>query len=248
MGIFDKKNCDVCGDKIGLLGNRKLEDGNLCGNCAKKLSPFFTGRRKTTVADIKQQLAYREANKQEVARFSMSRQFGQNYKVMIDDRTGKFIVTSSSHWQSENPDVINISQITNFKIDIREIREELMTQDNNGSSVSYSPPRYEYYYDFYVVINVNSPYFSEIEAKLNKNRTGYRGSPEYRDFERQAYDLQEALKIRPGAQGAAPNAYGTQAPPAPAAPATPKFCPNCGAAVPSTGGKFCGSCGGPLQG
>lgn len=29
-GIFDKKYCDICGEKIGLLGNRKLEDGNLC--------------------------------------------------------------------------------------------------------------------------------------------------------------------------------------------------------------------------
>ena len=33
MGLFDnlfkKKNCDICGNEIGLLGNRKLEDGNL---------------------------------------------------------------------------------------------------------------------------------------------------------------------------------------------------------------------------
>ena len=41
MGLFDKKFCDICGDKIGLLGNRKLEDGNMCKDCAKKLSPFF---------------------------------------------------------------------------------------------------------------------------------------------------------------------------------------------------------------
>ena len=40
MGLFDKKYCDVCGEKIGLLGNRKLEDGNLCKNCARKLSPL----------------------------------------------------------------------------------------------------------------------------------------------------------------------------------------------------------------
>ena len=31
MGLFDKKYCDICGEKIGLLGNRKLEDGNLGG-------------------------------------------------------------------------------------------------------------------------------------------------------------------------------------------------------------------------
>ena len=26
MGLFDKKYCDICGEKIGLLGNRKLEE------------------------------------------------------------------------------------------------------------------------------------------------------------------------------------------------------------------------------
>ena len=30
--IFDKKECSICGGEIGLLGNRKLEDGNLCRN------------------------------------------------------------------------------------------------------------------------------------------------------------------------------------------------------------------------
>ena len=32
--LFEKKECSVCGGEIGLLGNRKLEDGNLCKNCA----------------------------------------------------------------------------------------------------------------------------------------------------------------------------------------------------------------------
>ena len=52
MGLFDKKYCDICGAKIGLLGNRKLEDGNLCKNCAAKLSPWFSDRRQSTVAEI----------------------------------------------------------------------------------------------------------------------------------------------------------------------------------------------------
>ena len=60
MGFFDKKYCDVCGEKIGLLGNRKLEDGNLCKDCAAKLSPFFSERKSSTVDEIKKQLAYRE--------------------------------------------------------------------------------------------------------------------------------------------------------------------------------------------
>ena len=47
--LFEKKICSVCGGEIGLLGNRKLEDGNLCKNCAKKLSPWFSDRRHSTV-------------------------------------------------------------------------------------------------------------------------------------------------------------------------------------------------------
>ena len=69
MGLFDKKYCDVCGDKIGFLGNRKLEDGNLCKDCAGKLSPFFSDRRNSTVAEIKEQLAYREDNKRRLDDF-----------------------------------------------------------------------------------------------------------------------------------------------------------------------------------
>ncbi|URW86485.1 DUF4428 domain-containing protein [Blautia wexlerae] len=63
MGLFDKKICDICGEKIGLLGNRKLDDGNLCKDCAKKLSPWFEERRHSTVEDIKRQLEYREKTK-----------------------------------------------------------------------------------------------------------------------------------------------------------------------------------------
>jgi len=64
MGLFDKKYCDICGEKIGLLGNRKLENGNLCKNCAKKLSPWFSDRRNSTVEEIRAQLTYREENQE----------------------------------------------------------------------------------------------------------------------------------------------------------------------------------------
>ena len=35
MGLFDKKECSICGAKIGLLGNKKLSDGNMCKDCEK---------------------------------------------------------------------------------------------------------------------------------------------------------------------------------------------------------------------
>ena len=167
MGLFEKKFCDVCSEKIGLLGNRKLEDGNMCSTCAKKLSPFTTDRKKTSLADIKEHLAYREANKPKVAAFKMSRQFGESTKVLVDDSNGTFIVTNSKRWQDENPDVINISQVTGCYPDMREHSTEIKTTDAQGKTVSYSPPRYEYSYDFYITVEINSPYFSEINFKLN---------------------------------------------------------------------------------
>jgi len=62
MGLFDKKQCAICGEDIGFLGNRKLADGNMCSKCAAKLSPFFHERKASTIEEIKQQLAYRESN------------------------------------------------------------------------------------------------------------------------------------------------------------------------------------------
>ena len=62
--LFEKKECAFCGGEIGMLGNRKLEDGNMCKTCASKLSPWFSDRRNSTVEEINQQLAYREANKE----------------------------------------------------------------------------------------------------------------------------------------------------------------------------------------
>ena len=48
MAIFSKKQCDACGGKIGLLGNRKLEDGKICKDCNNKLPPWFAVRRHTS--------------------------------------------------------------------------------------------------------------------------------------------------------------------------------------------------------
>ena len=49
MGLFDKKICDNCGAKIGLLGKRKLEDGMICKDCAAKLSPWFSERKQRSL-------------------------------------------------------------------------------------------------------------------------------------------------------------------------------------------------------
>lgn len=173
MGLFDKKYCDVCGNKIGLLGNRKLEDGNLCKDCARNLSPWFDERRHSTVEQIKAQLDYREENKQAVSAFHTTRTIGRNCKVYLDEDAGKFMVTSATKLADANPDVLDFTQVTGCDLDIQEDRDEEMREvkkaDGSTERVSYNPPRYTYSYDFYIQIRVNAPYFDDIRFKLNNS-------------------------------------------------------------------------------
>ena len=74
--LFEKKECSICGGEIGLLGNRKLEDGNMCKDCAAKLSPWFSDRRNSTVQEITEQLQYREQNQEELRSFRAARSKG----------------------------------------------------------------------------------------------------------------------------------------------------------------------------
>lgn len=169
MGLFDKKFCDICGEKIGLLGNRKLEDGNMCKNCAKKLSPWFDERRHSTIEEIKKQLEYREKNKDEVRAFNVTRECGNDYyKVYFDDTQQKFIISSSRDFRAANPDVISYSQILNCYVEEQETREEEYRETADGEHVSYNPPRYEYKYSFVVHLYVNSPYFDEIDFAVHR--------------------------------------------------------------------------------
>ena len=167
MGLFDKKFCDFCGNKIGLLGNKKLEDGNMCKDCAAKLSPWFNERRHSTKADIKAQLDYREANRAAVAAFHTTRSLGKYTKLLLDEDARKLMVTSASNLESANPDVLDYSQVTGCDLDIQESRHELKRTDKDGRQVSYNPPRFEYSYHFYVTIRVNHPYFDEIKYSLS---------------------------------------------------------------------------------
>ena len=193
MGLFTKKNCDICGEKIGLLGNKKLADGNMCKNCEKLLSPHFDDRRKSGLADIKAHLAYREENKNEVANFHVTRTLGSYTQVLLDEDAGKIIVTTSDNWKDNNPDVIHISQIKYCQTRIQDYRNELKRKDGSGNEVSFDPPRYEYEYDFYVKIGVDSPWFENIGFAVNDQRVYMYGSQDYREMERQATEIKEVL-------------------------------------------------------
>ena len=193
MGLFSKKLCSICGNDIGLLGNRKLADGNLCKNCASKLSVWMTDRRQSTVEEIRQHLAYRAANVGVLAAIRPTAAIGGRVKVYIDENAGKFFVTSHSNWREVNPDVIDFSQVIDVHTDVNEHRTEEYHRDREGRNVPFNPPRYRYSYEFDTTILVDSPYFNEIHFELTETRPERIGAEDYLYYEQMAQALRAAL-------------------------------------------------------
>lgn len=225
--LFEKKQCAICGGEIGLLGNRKLEDGNMCKHCAAKLSPWFSDRRESTVAQIEAQLQYREENRSKLDEFQVSKRIGEYYKMFIEEVNGvptRFAVCRDDY-RAANADIIAFKNVSFCNIDIREHRKELDYLNENKERVKYNPPRYEYQYDFYVEMGIkDNPYFDEIKFKLNNNSVditteqyGNRSShgigrflmdnrefdpsfnPEYREYKKMADELNSVVAA--GQQG-----------------------------------------------
>lgn len=262
--LFDKKECSICGGEIGLLGNRKLEDGNLCKECAKKLSPWFDDRRHSTVEQIGQQLEYREANRALVEQFCVTRTLGEDMKLLIDEDAGKFMVTSASRLAEANPDVLSFADVTGCELDIEDDRTEIMRENANGEEVSYNPPRYEYEYDFYLTIHVRNPYFDDIRFRINGSDVrveerndqnpsiriggsslsfGDRFDPtqdmEYQKYKRMGEEMKEILQQ--GRQQARDEKSAAEA------PKRVSVCPVCGAQTTANANNCCEYCGSPLE-
>ena len=240
MGLFDKKFCDICGDKIGLLGNRKLEDGNMCKDCAKLLSPFTTDRRQSTVAEIKEHLKYREDNKEKVAAFSPTKVIGGDLKIYFDENKRQWLATRQRDWRSENPDVMEFSQAMGCILDINEDKREIYRQLPEGKQESYNPRRYEYSYDFDMTIHINSPWFSEIKFRINDTRIEQRGGMAYREAQEKANEIKNTLEqIRTSDREAAAAA---------SAPKVAVQCPHCNATTMPDANGCCEYCGGAIAG
>ena len=176
MGLFDKKYCDFCGKKIGLLGNKKMEDGNMCRECAAKLSPWFKDRRHTSREEIAAQLAYREENKKAAGAFQITRSIGKGTRLLLDENHRKLTVTSATDLDADNPDILDYSQVTGCTLDLDERQEELKQKDAQGNSVSYRPPRYEYSYYLKATVFVDHPYFDQMSFPVSSGyiKTGER--------------------------------------------------------------------------
>lgn len=234
--MFEKKNCAICGKELGMFGKTKLADGYLCKDCDGKLSPFFVGRRSSTIEDIRAQLAYREQNQRDLATFSPTTTIdGGLKKIYLDEDSGRLVLSGSSNWRNENPDLIALDQVTGCETEVRESKTEVKRKDAEGNEVSYNPPRYDIDYDIYVKVFFSHPYFSEVSWKTNRSRIERRGSAEYNDAEAKAQAVRQALSgIHQGVRAAA-------------APKKAVTCPNCLATTMPDANGCCEYCGGSLQ-
>lgn len=268
MGLFDafkKKDCEICGKEVGMFGYKKLEDGEICKDCVKLLSPWFDDRRHSTVEQIKAQIAYREENFRRLADFRASQIIGENYKLYVEEVNGvptRFFVTDAESYMDANPDIIAFKDLLSCTIDVQTDETELKRENAEGNEISYNPPRYETEYDFYVKMQIgNNPYFDDIEFKLNSSsvtletRASSAGSFLGVSFasapvnmsspaERERHERYTAMcrQIEEVFQRSRMEPQPQQ--PVVQAPAGPKFCQNCGA--PAQGGKFCQNCGSPF--
>lgn len=244
MGLFDKKYCDICGNEIKFLGNRKLDDGNMCKDCAAKLSPWFTGRRHTTVAAIKEQLEYREKNKEQLQFFNPSKIIGKRYKVYIDEGKRLFAVSSSTNWRNDNPDLISFDNVREIKVDISEDRDEIMDENDKGEEISFDPPKYEYEYTFRVNIGVINKFFDDMDFELTSDRPEDPNGEVYNEYLQMAKDIVKIITGKEFEEDRSKFKYPSEEE-AKAEETTTEdsgewFCPKCGT---KNQGNFCMKCG-----
>lgn len=197
MGLFDRKNCDICGGKCGLLGGKKVQDGRLCSDCAKKQSPFLPGRKNFTVEEMKQHLIDREKNQEIINAFSPTRTIGHYLKLYIDDDRGLWFLTSSRRYQDVNPDVFQADQVLGARVDIDRSENEEVIQEavpaSGGNPGKPAVTRSVIEYDFRVQIDVAHPWVNQMTLKVNQSSIEGASGPDYREADRDAKEMVEAL-------------------------------------------------------
>ena len=132
MGLFDKKFCDICGDKVNLLTQKKLSDGQLCSDCKQKLGSFTSGWKQRTVQNVKAHLEQREQNKQKYQQFNCTAAAGGRNSTLQADFNHRWFIfaVDNRDFRSGNPQVFEFSKLQDFWIE-PEYRT-LNDSDNDG--------------------------------------------------------------------------------------------------------------------
>mgnify|MGYP002624184618 FL=1 len=193
MAIFEAKYCSLCETKLGLFGTQKLANGQLCKDCANKLSPLMSGIKRKTLGEIQSHLHYREENQKKMESFAPDQVFGNDKKIYVDTKQELFCI-SRSDYRKANADLISFRQIQGIDVHIEEEKEEIFNQNEEGKAISFDPKKYSYEYKFLVEIDVDSPWFSSIKADLSDgNHPTEAWNDLFRKYEEELRTLRKVL-------------------------------------------------------
>jgi hypothetical protein len=118
MGLFEKKECALCGGKAGLITRYKIADGDfICGDCRRRMSPNTDGFKYMTVEDVEEQIRRKEENDERFQNeFVISRQFdfdSRHPMMVVDDEHGEFAMLKDA-----NPDIFSFDMVTSYNVDL----------------------------------------------------------------------------------------------------------------------------------
>ncbi len=137
MGLFSKEECDFCGEKAGMLGRKKLKDGEyICKDCEKKCSIYFEPG-KFDKAEVDQHMEYMKkqdalyntqyATLPDDAKWAFKQLFGG---IVFADSIAMFEVIDPETKKRECKELFRYDQIANY--------ERYAEENNSGEGDKYS--------------------------------------------------------------------------------------------------------------
>ena len=84
----------------------------------------------------------------------------------MDDTKRQFTVTTRFSVEN-NPDIVDLAQVSSCRLHIEQNRTEEQYRDSEGQMQDYNPPRYKYSYDYSIKLGINSPWFDDMDFRLN---------------------------------------------------------------------------------
>ncbi|MBQ7564861.1 MAG: DUF4428 domain-containing protein [Lachnospiraceae bacterium] len=146
MGLFQRKECVLCGGKVGLLIRYKLVNGDyICGDCREKMPNYTKGIEDFTVDEVKDLISLKEENDRRFENeFVTSRRFDFDNKhpmMAVDDEHGEFAIL-----KDKKPDIFKFDEILNFYVDLH--TKLLSTEETKKTSAFMDVVKYMTSKDF----------------------------------------------------------------------------------------------------
>ncbi len=111
------QTCSICQQPLTAFGSKKLADGILCRDCAKKLSEWLSDEdiSNMKVSKIRKHLNYREKNQSNLQSFNPTKKYEAKYDLYIDETKGSFVISKKKDFIKENADVIKLWKIKSIR-------------------------------------------------------------------------------------------------------------------------------------